>query len=54
MRSQEVLEEIQRIQNEFGSVPVVLVDEMQPEWVFPVTAVEFDPHREAITLAADR
>jgi hypothetical protein len=54
VKAHEVIEEIQRIQSEFGPLPVVVVDEMQPGWAFPVTAVEFDAENQAITIAADR
>lgn len=54
MDSSEVIDEIQRIQNEHGSCSVVIVDEMEPDWKYPVSNVEFDPDNQAITISASR
>ena len=53
MLSTEVLEEIERIQNEFGPCRVQLPDSVE-RWWYDVTRVEFDTESQAIRLVSDQ
>jgi hypothetical protein len=50
--SPEVLEEIERIQNEFGACREQLPDSVE-RWWYDVTRVEFDTENQAIRLVSD-
>jgi hypothetical protein len=52
--SDEVIEEIQRLQNEFGRGQVRIVDEFESGRSYTVTSVDFDPDNQVITVSADR
>jgi hypothetical protein len=50
--SAELLEEIERIQHEFGKCRVQLPDPVE-RWWYDVTRVEFDTEAQAIRLVSD-
>lgn len=52
MLSPEVLEEIERIQNEFGACRLQIPDPVE-RWWYDVTRVEFDSETQAIRLVSD-
>ncbi len=54
MESPELIEEIQRLQAEHGACKVMLVDEMEPDWKYPVTDIDFDADNQAIIVSASR
>lgn len=53
MDSREALEEIERIQNEFGICKMQLPAELEAWW-YDITRIEFDPEAQAIRLVSDR
>ena len=52
MDSAEVVEEIERLQHEFGKCRVQLPDPVE-RWWYDVTRVEFDTEAQAIRLVSD-
>jgi hypothetical protein len=50
--SVEVLEEIERLQNEFGKCRVQIPDPVE-RWWYDVTRVEWVPEEQAIRLVSD-
>jgi hypothetical protein len=50
--SVQVLEEIERLQNEFGKSKVQIPDPVE-RWWYDVTRVEFDAEAQAIRLVSD-
>ncbi len=53
MESTEGLDEIARIQREYGAARLVVADEME-DWQHPVTSIEFDPGNQTIVITANR
>jgi hypothetical protein len=49
----EALEEIERIQTEFGACMLQIPDSFEPWW-YTVDRIEFDPETKAIRLVSDR
>lgn len=54
MKATEVIEELQRQVAEFGDGPLMVQDEMEPDWRYPVTDLEFDQANQAYTISASR
>lgn len=52
MDSVQILEEIERLQTEFGKSKIQIPDPVEPWW-YDVTRVEFDPEAQAIRLVSD-
>lgn len=52
MDSVQALEEIERIQNEFGACKLQVPDSVELWW-YDVTRIEFDPEAQAIRLVSD-
>jgi hypothetical protein len=50
--STEALEEIERIQNEFGRAKLQIPDPVE-RWWYDVDRIEFDPETQAIRLVSD-
>ena len=53
MFSDELLEEVERLQHEFGRAQVQLPDPVE-RWWYPVTRVEFDVESQSIRLVSDQ
>lgn len=53
MYSDEVLEEIERLQHEFGRSVVQMPDPVE-RWWYTVTRVEFDAESQSIRLVSDQ
>lgn len=53
MDSVQVLEEIERLQHEFGKARVQIPDPVE-RWWYDVDRVEFDTEAQAIRLVCDR
>lgn len=53
MDSLKILEEVERIQNEFGVCKVQIPDSVE-RWWYDVTRVEFDTEAQAIRLVSDQ
>lgn len=53
MESPAVLEEIERLQHEFGVARVQIPDPVE-RWWYDVTRVEFDSEAQAIRLVCDQ
>lgn len=51
--SVQALEEIERIQNEYGPCKVQIPDPVEAWW-YNVTRIEFDPEAQAIRLVSDQ
>lgn len=49
----EAIEEIERIQNEFGACKLQLPDPFEAWW-YDVTRIEYDPQSQAIRMVSDR
>lgn len=54
MKASEAIEELQRKVAEFGDGPLVIQDEMEDNWRYPVTDLEFDQKNQAYTISANR
>lgn len=52
MKSTEALEEIERLQNEFGECELQIPDPVE-RWWYNVDRIEFDPEAQAIRLVSD-
>jgi hypothetical protein len=52
MDSVEALEEIERLQNEFGRAELQIPDPVE-RWWYRVDRIEFDPEAQAIRLVSD-
>ena len=52
MDSTEALEEIERIQNEFGACKLQIPDPVE-RWWYDVDRVEFNPETQTIRLVSD-
>lgn len=52
MYSDELVEEVERLQREFGRAQVQLPDPVE-RWWYAVDRVEFDPEAQAIRLVSD-
>lgn len=52
MFSDELLEEIERLQTEFGRARLQIPDPVE-RWWYDVDRVEFDPEAQAIRLVSD-
>lgn len=50
----EIIDELQRQVQEFGDGPGEIVDEMEPNWKYPITGVEFDSERQSHIFTSDR
>lgn len=53
MESPEALEEIERIQNEYGPCKLQIPDAVEPWW-YTVDRIEFDPGTQTIRFVSDR
>lgn len=52
MKSTDALEEIERLQNEFGECVLQIPDPVE-HWWYNVDRIEFDPEAQAIRLVSD-
>jgi hypothetical protein len=54
MMATDLIEELRRVVLEFGDCKVKIVDELEPDWRYPVTGVEFEQGSQELVLSADR
>jgi hypothetical protein len=54
VKGTEAVEEIARAVREYGEVALVVQDEMEPDWTYPVTEITFDPQNQQLVIRADR
>ena len=53
MDALELIDELRRQVNEFGNGAVTVADQIQPEWLSPITDIEFSAADQAYTIVTD-
>lgn len=51
--SVEAIEELERIQHEFGPAKLMMPDPIEAQWRVPVTRFEFDSETQTILVVSD-